>query len=140
LRIGWESRDSTDAPAAVPSKARVSRPALTGGFILLLSSGDFAQIVHPVVRLETGHVCCLAVAITDRAGFHARAAAGFHIGGGIAYQQTVPGLGPERGERREDYIRRGLARKAVGALHVIEELNQAELLEDGARGGSAFSG
>ena len=37
-------------------------------------------------------------------------------------------------------VRRGLAREAVGALHVIEIAEQAELLEDGARGRSALGG
>ena len=40
---------------------------------------QFAQIADPVVRLPARQFRLLAVAVTHRAGFHARPAAGLHI-------------------------------------------------------------
>src|ERR1017187_5759760 len=51
--------------------------------------GELAQVVDPVVRGELGEVFALAVAVGDGAGFDSGAAAGFHVGGGIAHKQTV---------------------------------------------------
>ncbi len=66
--------------------------------------------------------------------------AGFHIGGGIAHEQTVRGARAQRCQRREQDVRSRLAGKAIGALYVIEVLDQSELFEDRARGGGAFGG
>src|SRR5436309_2297336 len=43
-------------------------------------------------------------------------------------------------ERFEDHVRRGLARKAVGTLHVMEVPDESELLQNGARSRSALRG
>ena len=45
----------------------------------------------------------------------------------------------ERAQRGQDDVRRGLAREAVSALHLIEVLQEAELVEDRAGGRGAFS-
>ena len=41
---------------------------------------------------------------------------------------------------RQNHVRRGLAGEAVGALHVVEVLEQAELLQHRAGGGRALGG
>src|SRR5579885_677969 len=55
------------------------------------------QVVHPVVRLETGQFFGIPVAIADRADFDPRAPAGVHVGGAVADEEAVLRLGVERG-------------------------------------------
>src|ERR1017187_4506240 len=97
--------------------------------------GEFAQVVDPVVRGELGEVFALAVTVGDGAGGNSGAAAGFHVGGGSAHQETVFDSSAHGGQGGEEDIRGRFGGEAVGALHVVEVLDQAELLEDGAGGG-----
>ena len=106
----------------------------------LCHGGEFAQVADPVVRGELGEVLVLAVAVGDGAGCNSGTAAGFHVGGGIAHEETVLGPGAHGGQGGEEDIRGRFAREAVGALHVVEVPDQAELLEDGAGGRAAFGG
>src|ERR1017187_10149137 len=102
--------------------------------------GEFAQVVDPVVRGELGEVFAPAVAVGDGAGFDSGAAAGLHVGGGIAHEETVLGPGAHGGQGGEEDIRGRFGGEAVGALHVVEVLDQPELRKDGAGGGTAFGG
>src|ERR1019366_2994394 len=101
--------------------------------------GEFAQVVDPVVRGELGEVFAPAVAVGDGAGFDSGTAAGFHVGGGIAHEETVLGPGAHGGQGGEEDIRGRFGGEAVCALHVVEVLDQAELRKDSAGGGTAFA-
>jgi hypothetical protein len=65
---------------------------------------------------------------------------GGDVGWGIADHQAVLGLGSKRRKGGENDVGGGLAGEAVGALHLVEEAEQAELVEDGAGGRGAFGG
>ena len=68
------------------------------------------------------------------------AAAGFHVGLGIAHQEAVLRVRAQAADRGEHHVRGRLVGEAVGALHVIEVLNQSEALKHLARGGRALGG
>src|SRR4051794_35718747 len=93
-------------------------------------SDQLAEVGDPVVGLQGGEGLGVAVAVTDGAGFYSGALAGFHVGAGIADEETIFGGGAHRFEGDEEDVRGGLARETVGALHVIKMREQAELLED----------
>src|SRR5260370_557061 len=77
-----------------------------------------------------------SVGASGRAG----AAAVYHNRGGVGQKQASLRLGTHSRQRREQDVRSGLAREAVRALHMVEMLNQAELLQDGASRRTALRG
>ena len=57
--------------------------------------------VDPKVRVMAREFCGLAISPGDGAGGYAGAAAGFHVGGGVAYKQAILGTNAEGFERFE---------------------------------------
>src|SRR5262249_28439157 len=58
--------------------------------------------------------------------------AGFHIRGGVADKEAVFGFRAECVQRAEDDVGSGFARETIRALHVIEALDETELLQNRA--------
>src|ERR1700693_2945523 len=101
---------------------------------------QLAQIRYPIIGLMLGQLVFLAVAVAYRAGLHARTLAGDHVAGGVADHQAVFRLGVQRRQSVQNHVRRGLAREAVGSLHMVEVRQQAELLQDGTAAVRTLSG
>src|ERR1017187_7096300 len=102
--------------------------------------GQVSQVVDPVVRRQARQCFHLTVAVANRARLDPGAPPGFHVGGGIAHHEAVFRLRVERFERGQDDVRRRLAGETIGALHVVEILDQSKLFEYQSRGGCAFGG
>jgi len=82
----------------------------------------------------------VAIAISNRADFHASAPSGLHIRSRISDKKAVVWLRSQSLQGSQQDIGRGLVRKSIRTLHMIEIRQQPELLQHGARSGCAFGG